>query len=98
MQASSRWQAPHDEISRLGCQRSRLENRPVVAFQDLQPGAEIVRMTDGGRYSELRAEKRRAEFGDEFLARVSLAPIPAREVPIETRRMATPMTLMPISA
>ena len=55
-------------------------------------------MTHGGRYSELRAEKRRTEFGDKLLAGIGTASVLAREVRVEPRNMASPMTLTPISA
>lgn len=49
-------------------------------------------MTHGGRYSELRAEKRRTEFGDELLTRIGTASMLAGEVSIEPQDMASPMT------
>jgi hypothetical protein len=48
--------------------------------------------------TELGAEESRAEFSDEFLAGISLATMSAREIPVETRRAAYPMPVMPISA
>jgi hypothetical protein len=48
--------------------------------------------------TELGAEASRAEFSDEFLAGISLAAVSPGEIPVETRRAAYPMTVMPISA
>ena len=76
----------------------RLEDSPVVALENLQPGAEIVRMANSWDDTELGAEKSRAEFRDEFLTRISLAAMSAREVAVETRYMARLMAIMPISA
>ena len=90
--------AAHDEVSGLGRHRSSLKDCPVVALQDLQPGAQIVRMSDGRRDTQFGAQERGAQFGDEFLPRISLAAMPDGEVAVETRDMPRPVTVMPISA
>ena len=48
-------------------------------------------MANSGDETELGAEKSRAEFSDEFLTRISLATMSAREIAVETRRAACPM-------
>ena len=48
-------------------------------------------MANSGDDTELGAEKSRAEFSDEFLTRISLATMSAREIAVETRRAACPM-------
>ena len=75
---------PHDEIGCLGRQRSRLKDCPVVALEDLKPGAEIIRMADGWCHPELSAQKRRTKLCNQLLARISLTAKPTREIAVET--------------
>ena len=90
--------ASHNEVSRLGRHGRSLKDCPVVALQDLQPGAEIVRVSDGRRDAQFGAQEGGAKLRDEFLPRISLAAMAAREVAVETRDMPCPVRLMPISA
>jgi hypothetical protein len=49
-------------------------------------------MPDGRRDAQFGAQERRAKLGDEFLPRISLAAMAAREVAVETRDMPRPVT------
>lgn len=80
--------AAHDEVRRLRRERRRLKDSPVVALENLQPGAEVVRMANSWDHTELGAEESRAEFSDELLPRVCLAAVSAGEIAVETRRMS----------
>ena len=82
---------PHDEIGCLGRHRGRLKDSPVVALENFQPGAEVVRMANSWGDTELGAEESRAEFSDEFLAGISLAAVSPGEIAVETRWAACPM-------
>jgi hypothetical protein len=55
-------------------------------------------MSDGRRDTQFGAQKRGAKLRDEFLPRISLAAMAAREVAVETRDMPRPVTVMPTSA
>jgi len=55
-------------------------------------------MTDSRRHTQLGAQEGGAEFGNEFLARIGVPAMAAREIPVQPRGMARPMPFMPISA
>jgi hypothetical protein len=55
-------------------------------------------MADGWREAQFGAQEGGAKLRDEFLPRISLAAMAAREVAVETRDMPRPVTVMPTSA
>lgn len=55
-------------------------------------------MSDGRRDAQFGAQEGGAKLRDEFLPRISLAAMAAREIPVEARDMPGPVTLMPTSA
>ena len=55
-------------------------------------------MPDGRRDAQFGAQEGGAKLRDEFLPRISLAAMAAREVAVETRDMPRPVAIMPISA
>ena len=77
------------------------KDRAFVVLQHFKPRCEIsgVILARFRRDPEISAEKRCAKLGDEFLGGVTgIAPTLAPEFAIETRLMACPVRLMPISA
>ena len=74
---------PHNEIRCLRRHRGCLEYRTVVAFEDIEPGTEIVRMAHGRCYPEFSAQKRSTKLCNQFLARIGFAAMPAREIAVE---------------
>ena len=72
----------------------RREDRPLVLSQDLEPRGDIGGMVLAclRRDAEISAEKRRADFGHEFLHGIArIAEALAVEVPMETGGMTRPM-------
>ena len=81
----------------------RLEDRPLVVGQHLEPGLKIGRMV-GPRLelrcdAEIGAKEATAQFSDQLLASaLALVLGIARQVPPDTGLGRSPMGFMPISA
>ena len=103
-QASARWRnkrgrlAAQHKICGLRSQRGSLEYGPVVAPQDFQPGAKIISVTNGRDDTQFGAEKRCAKFRHKLLTSIGVATALPGKVSVEPRDVASPMTIMPISA
>ena len=77
------------------------ENRAFVFLQHLEPVPEIggVIVTDFRGNAEVRAQKRRSQFRNKFLAGVTVIAEPLGvEAAVKTALGARPVRLMPISA
>ena len=74
----------HDVTRRFGGERSGLKDRTVVAFEDIEPRSEVVRMANGRCHPEFSAQESGAELCDQFLTRISLTAKTTREIAVET--------------
>ena len=83
--------------------RRRLEYRPLVVRENLEPRCDITRVIlarlEFRRDAEVGAEEAASEFGNQFFARtLGLVFGVAAEVAVEALRSRRPVNIMPISA
>jgi len=83
--------------------RRRLEYRPFVVREDLEPRCDITRVIftrlEFRRDAEVGAEETASEFGNQFFARaLGLVFGVAAEVAVEALGSRRPVGFMPISA
>ena len=86
------WQEAEDVVGGLACLRCGTYDRPIVLAQHLKPGADIVDVPHGRNDAERRAGERSAKLGDQFLERVFLRFVRARQVAVKSRAVTTGMS------
>ena len=59
-----------NELARLAGLARGMKDRAGILFEDLQPVAQIARMTDLRNDGKMRAEERARQFRNEFFARI----------------------------
>src|SRR5258708_18094446 len=68
------------------------EERPLVGFQQLNPGLDITSVAQVAVNRELGAQKRSAKFGDQFLCRIGAFAEAVTEVAIQALLVSRPVS------
>ena len=68
-----------------------MENRPLVALEDVEPGSEVARVPQGGFDTEGRGDVGACDFGNELLACIGLVAEAFSEGLVEAACVAGPV-------
>src|SRR5260221_7035044 len=78
-------------VRSLGRLTARRKKCAFVGLQELNPGADIARISDVTVKAKLRAQERGAQLRDQFFSRIIARPEPILQMSINARLVCRPM-------